>query len=115
MRAALRHFHWFRQWHFLALRENRAAFGRQFKHVELIRILFHETETNQLPANRAPFGTSKLFPDAVSGKLLMVPLAHVFRVRAEQHVHNLIQAKPDAALLARAHDAGKKFLPSEVS
>ena len=95
---------------FLARLERRAAGVRQLDDVEFLRVLEQQAEPHQFAADRRPFGARVFLADAVGRKRVMAQLADFLRVRAAEHLDDVLDADAKSAFLADAIDAGEKFL-----
>src|SRR5208283_4265335 len=97
----------------LARFERRSAPVREFDDVELFCILEKETHPHEFTADGAPFGTRVFAADVIGGKRLMTEFADFFRVRAAQHLDNVLEADTEPAFLADAINAREEFLRGE--
>ena len=95
--------------------ERRAAPVGEFDDVELFRVLKQQTEPHEFTADGAPFGTRMFAANVVGGKRLMAEFADFFRVRAAQHLDDVLEADAETAFLADAINARQKFLRGKGS
>ena len=104
-------FHFSGQADGLALSQHVQARLVQRDHFELVLGLFRQQpQADQLAADRLPLGLG-MFPANAVGAQLMVPvLADIFGLRAQEHVHSMIEAEVEAAVPADAVHARKQLL-----
>ena len=96
---------WLGQINLLALSERAPTFLSHLQHIEFFRELMDVAQTNQLAANQSPLVLTVLFADAISRDGLMIPLAHLLGLRADQHLRDLIDAKVKAAFFTQTINA----------
>ena len=109
----LRHNRGFRERDLFSLGERRASFGRQFKHRESFRPLPQIAEPDQLASDGLPLRAFHFLADTVGRNFVVVPFAHVFRVRAHQYIDDVIEAEAEPVFFADSIDARQKFLRGE--
>ena len=95
---------------FLPRFERGAAGVGEFDDVELFGVLKQQTEPHQFAADGAPFGARMFAADVVGGERLVAKFADLFRVRAAQHLDDVLEADAEPAFLADAINAREEFL-----